>query len=239
MATMQHLVSGAAELGLTLNQGQLERFQTYFEELTDWNRRFNLTSITSFEDVQVKHFLDSLTVKLAGESLEGARVIDIGSGAGLPGLPLRIVFVKMELVLLESKGKKAAFLKHIVQKLDLSKIVVIASRAEVAARLSQYRESFDIVLSRAVAPLPELVELSLPFVKTNGVFIAQKKGIIAAEIIESAEAIKLMGGHLREVKTIDLKELSGGRRLVIIDKVSSTPEAYPRRPGMPRKRPIG
>ena len=225
-------------MGLTLDQGQLGLFQTYYEELADWNRRLNLTSITGFDDVQLKHFLDSLTITLAGHPLVGARVIDIGAGAGFPGLPLKIVFPDMKLVLLESRGKKATFLEHIVEKLSLADVEVIASRAEEAARLTNYRESFDIVLSRAVAPLPTLVELALPFARTGGVFIAQKKGDIDAEVEEAARAIKLLGGRLREVKPVDLKELAGGRRLVIIDKVSPTPQAYPRRPGMPKKRPI-
>jgi 16S rRNA (guanine527-N7)-methyltransferase len=235
---MQFLVSGASELGLTLDQCQLGRFQTYYEELTDWNRRLNLTSITGFEDVQVKHFLDSLTVTLAGQPLVDARVIDIGAGAGFPGLPLKIVFPDMKLVLLESRGKKAAFLEYIVTKLGLADVEVIASRAEEAARFTNFRESFDVVLSRAVAPLPALVELALPFSKVGGVFIAQKKGAVDTEIEEATRAIKLLGGRLREIKAVDLKELAGGRRLVIIDKVSPTPEAYPRRPGMPAKRPI-
>ena len=225
-------------MGLTLDQGQLDLFQTYYEELADWNRRLNLTSITGFDDVQVKHFLDSLTVTLAGQPLKDVRVIDIGAGAGFPGLPLKIVFPDMKLVLLESRGKKAAFLEYIVEKLILADVEVIASRAEQVARLSQYRESFDIVLSRAVAPLPELVELALPFARTGGFFIAQKKGDIDAEVEEAAGAIKLLGGRLREVKTVDLKVLAGGRHLVIIEKVSPTPQAYPRRPGMPKKRPI-
>ncbi|MES0278801.1 MAG: 16S rRNA (guanine(527)-N(7))-methyltransferase RsmG [Dehalococcoidales bacterium] len=238
MATMQLLVSGAAEMGLILDQVQLDLFQTYYEELVDWNRRLNLTSITGFDDVQLKHFLDSLTVTLAGQPLEDARVIDIGAGAGFPGLPLKIVFPDMKLVLLESRGKKATFLEHIVKKLGYADIEVIARRAEEVARLTNYRESFDIVLARAVAPLPELAELALPFAGTGSVFIAQKKGGIDTEVEEAAEAIKLLGGRLREVKTVDLKELAGDRRLVIIDKVSLTPQAYPRRPGMPKKRPI-
>jgi 16S rRNA (guanine527-N7)-methyltransferase len=235
---MQHLVSGAAELGLTLNQVQLGRFQTFYEELTDWNRRFNLTSITGFEDVQVKHFLDSLSLVIAGERLNSTRIIDVGAGAGLPGLPLKIVFSEAKLVLLESRGKKVTFLNHIVKKLSLTNVEVISSRAEDAAHLGQYRESFDVVVSRAVAPLPELVELTLPFARTGGVFITQKKGDIDTEVEEATKAIKLLGGRLREVKVIDLKELSDGRRLVIIDKISPTPKAYPRRAGMPRKRPI-
>jgi len=235
---MQHLISGAAELGLTLNQGQLDRFQTYYEELTDWNRRINLTSITGFEDVQLKHFLDSLTLVMTLERQGDARFIDVGAGAGLPGLPLKIILPVIKLVLLESRRKKAAFLSHLVDELGFSDVEVVASRAEEAAHLGHFRESFDVVLSRAVAPLPALVELALPFVRTGGVFIAQKKGGIDAEVEGAARAIKLLGGRLREVKAVDLKELSGDRRLVIIDKISPTPEAYPRRPGMPKKRPI-
>lgn len=235
---MQYLISGAAELGLTLDQSQLDRFQTYYAELTDWNRRINLTSITGFEDVQLKHFLDSLTLVMALERQGDARFIDVGAGAGLPGLPLKIVLPGIKLVLLEATRKKAAFLSHLIDKLGFSDVEVVAARAEEAARLTQYRESFDVVLSRAVAPLPALVELTLPFARTGGVFIAQKKGDIDAEVKGAARAIKLLGGRLREVKAIDLKELSRDRRLVIIDKVSATPQAYPRRPGMPHKRPI-
>ena len=235
---MQLLVSGTAELGLTLDQVQLDRFQTYYEELTDWNRRLNLTSITGFEDVQVKHFLDSLTLIMAVGRPGGARVIDVGAGAGLPGLPLKIVLPGIKLVLLETRRKKAAFLSHLRDKLGFSDVEVVNARAEEAAHLGRYRESFDVVLSRAVAPLPALVELTLPFARTGGVFIAQKMGDLDAEVEEAASAIKLLGGRLREVKAVDLKELAGGRRLVIIDKVSPTPEAYPRRPGMPQKRPI-
>ena len=235
---MQHLISGAAELGLTLNQGQLDRFQTHYEELTDWNHRINLTSITGFKDVQLRHFLDSLTLVMAIERPGDARVIDVGAGAGLPGLPLKIILPGIKLVLLESKRKKAAFLSHLIDKLGFSDVEVVTARAEEAAQLGQYRESFDVVLSRAVAPLPALVELALPFARTGGVFIAQKKGNIDAEVEGAARAIKLLGGRLREVKAVDLKELSGDRRLVIIGKISPTPEAYPRRPGMPQKRPI-
>lgn len=235
---MQHLISGAAELGLILDQGQLDRFQTYYEELRDWNRRINLTSITKFEDVQLKHFLDSLTLVMALGRPGDARFIDVGAGAGLPGLPLKIVLPSIKLVLLEATRKKAAFLSHLVDKLGFSDVEVVASRSEDAAHLGRYRESFDVVLSRAVAPLPALVELTLPFARTGGVFIAQKKGDLDTEVEEAARAIKLLGGRLREVKAVDLKELSADRRLVIIDKVSPTPPAYPRRPGMPQKRPI-
>ncbi len=238
MTTMQYLISGAAELGLALDQGQLGQFQTYYEELTDWNRRINLTSITGFEDVQLRHFLDSLTLVLALGRPDDGRFIDVGAGAGLPGLPLKIVLPGIKLVLLEATRKKAAFLSHLIDKLGFSDVEVVAARAEEAAQLAQYRESFDVVLSRAVAPLPALVELALPFARTGGVFISQKKGEIDTEVEEAARAIKLLGGRLREVKAVDLKELSGDRRLVIIDKVSATPQAYPRRPGMPQKRPI-
>ena len=201
----------------------------------------NLTAITDYEEVQVKHFLDSLTVTLAlrqSIASNNARVIDVGSGAGIPGLPLKILFPKMSLMLLESTAKKAIFLNHIKQKLELDDVEVVVGRAEEVAHLSEYRERFDIVLSRAVASLPTLVELALPFCTIGGSFVAQKKGNIDLEISRAAKAINTMGGSLREVKRVELEEFTDARQLVIIDKVSLTPLQYPRRPGIPAKRPL-
>ena len=238
---MEKLKSGAAKLGLELTPGQLELFQLYYQELVDWNQRMNLTAITDYEEVQVKHFLDSLTVTLGmkqpiGES--DCRVIDVGTGAGLPGIPLKIVLPEIKLVLLDSTAKKAAFLHHLKQKLELDDVEIVVGRAEAVAHKSQYRERFDVVLSRAVAPLPTLVELTLPFGAVGGTFIAQKKGAIDPELSQASRAISLLGGKQREVKRIDLEEFTDERWLVIIDKVSPTPEQYPRRPGMPAKRPL-
>jgi 16S rRNA (guanine527-N7)-methyltransferase len=238
---MERLTSGAKKLGLNLNSSQLEQFQIYYRELIDWNRRMNLTHITDYEDVQIKHFLDSHTVTMAGQqtiSDAGISLIDVGTGAGIPGLPLKIVFGNIRLVLLDATTKKSAFLYHIKQKLGLDDVEIVVGRAEEIAHQTRYREQFDIVLSRGVASLPTLVELTLPFCTIGGRFIAQKKGAIDPEISQAGKAIGLLGGRLREVKRVDLEEFADERQLIITDKVAATPLQYPRRPGIPAKRPL-
>jgi len=238
---MEKLKAGARELGLELTPAQLEQFDSYYKELIDWNGRVNLTAITEYEEIQLKHFLDSLTIILAWPpqaTQKDLRIIDVGTGAGLPGIPLKIAFPAIELVLLEATAKKADFLSHIVQKLGLDGVEVVAGRAEDVAHQPHYREKFDLALSRAVAALPALVELTLPFCAVGGSFIAQKKGAINEEIDRAGRAISLLGGSLREVRRVDLPPLPNERYLVIIDKLSPTPEKYPRRPGLPAKRPL-
>jgi 16S rRNA (guanine527-N7)-methyltransferase len=236
---MEKLITGAKKLGLQLTAKQLEQFSIYYQELVDWNQRMNLTKITNYEDVQIKHFLDSLTVTLARLPRNAdLRLIDIGTGTGIPGLPLKILFPDIRLVLLEATAKKAAFLHHLKHKLELDNAEMVVGRAEEIAHRAQYREQFDLVLSRGVAPLPTLVELTLPFCLIGGCFIAQKKGDTRSEIELATKAISLLGGKLREVKGIDLAEFTDQRQLIIIDKVSPTPPPYPRRPGVPSKRPL-
>jgi 16S rRNA (guanine527-N7)-methyltransferase len=237
---MERLTSGAIKLGFPLSSAQLEQFSTYYQELTAWNKRVNLTRITSPQEVPVKHFLDSLTITLAFKLPPdtGFRVIDVGSGAGLPGIPLKLLLPGIRLVLLEATRKKANFLEHIRGKLGLEDTEIIVGRAEAVAYDSRYREAFDLVLSRAVARLPALVELTLPFCSVGGRFIAQKKGAIKSEIDEASGAIESLGGSLREIKRVELEELADERYLVVIDKVALTPELYPRRPGIPVKRPL-
>jgi len=237
---MEKLKAKAKELGLGLKPIQLEQFEVYYQELIDWNQRVNLTAITDYEDVQLKHFLDSLTITLAWppENNAGLRLIDVGTGAGLPGVPLKIAFPEIKLTLLEATAKKADFLHRIVKKLGLGNVGVVVGRAEDVAHQPQYREGFDLVLSRAVASLPALVELALPFAAVGGGFIAQKKGAIDEEIGRADRAIELLGGRLRELKRVELAEFADERYLVIIDKISPTPAKYPRRPGIPAKRPL-
>ncbi len=241
MAIMKKLESGARKLGLNLNPGQLEQFTIYYQELVDWNRRMNLTAITDYEAVQTKHFLDSLTLTLVlKRPMDGVglRVVDIGTGAGLPGIPLKILWPGIELTLIEATAKKADFLHHLVSKLGLDNIEIVVGRAETVAHDAEYREKFDLVVSRAVASLPALVELTLPFCNVGGSFIAQKKGDIELEVSQATRAISLLGGSLREVKRVEMEEFADVRWLVVIDKVKPTPHQYPRRPGIPAKRPI-
>jgi 16S rRNA (guanine527-N7)-methyltransferase len=239
---MEKLIEGAGKLGIEFNARQVKQFELYYQELIEWNRKINLTAITDYSSVQVKHFLDSLTITLAlpGEEVERPdfNIVDIGTGAGFPGLPLKILFAQPRLVLIEPTTKKTAFLHHLIHKLELENVEVLNSRAEEAAHLPLYREQFSLVLSRAVALLPTLVELTLPFCRIGGSFVAQKKGKLDREIDRAEKAIATLGGKLDQIKKIELDEFYDVRYLVIIDKMYPTPIKYPRRPGMPRRRPI-
>jgi 16S rRNA (guanine527-N7)-methyltransferase len=235
---METLIAGAARLGVQLTAEQAAQFETYYRELVDWNQRFNLTRITGYEEAQVKHFLDSLTVCLAWPSTPAVRFVDIGSGAGLPGIPLKIVYPDAEALLLEATTKKTVFLKHVVGVLGLSGVEVHAGRAEDVARDPAYRERFDLALARAVASLPALVEMGLPFCAVGGRFVAQKKGDITAEVAQSLKAARLMGGRVVKSHPVDLPELADGRYLIIYEKTARTPGAYPRRPGLPASKPL-
>ncbi len=239
---MKQLIAGAGKLGIQLNARHVEQFELYYRELIEWNTRINLTAITNHHSVQVKHFLDSLTVTLALPAKELQRpdltIADIGTGAGFPSLPLKILFPRPTLVLVEPTAKKIAFLQHIVRKLQLENVEVVNARAEEVAHLPLYREQFVLVLSRAVALLPTLVELTLPFCRVGGRFIAQKKGQIEQEVNSAKEAIAVLGGKLNQIRKIELEELGEARYLVIIDKICPTPDRYPRRAGLPKRRPI-
>ena len=239
---MKKLIEGAGKLGIEFNARQVRQFELYYQELIEWNKKINLTAITNYSSVQVNHFLDSLTVTLAWPKEEVERpdfnIIDIGTGAGFPGVPLKILLPQLRLVLIEPTTKKIAFLHHIIRKLELENVEVLNSRAEEAAHLPLYREQFALVLSRAVALLPTLAELTLPFCRIGGRFIAQKKGEIDQEINGAKEAIAALGGKLDQIKKIELDEFNEGRYLVIIGKIHPTPNKYPRRPGLPKRRPI-
>ena len=237
---MEILGESAKQLGIQLTSLQLDQFETYFQELADWNQRMNLTSVVEYEEVQVKHFLDSLTVVLAlPRGLGGlGSVVDVGAGPGFPGLPLKLVYPELRLALVESVGKKADFLRHLVATLGLSGVEVHTGRAERLSHQPELREAFDLVVTRALARLPVLAEYALPFCVTGGVMLALKHGGIDAELAAAAHAMEVLGGRLGKVTPVEVTGLTDNRILVAVDKIGATPERYPRRPGIPAKRPL-
>lgn len=238
---MEPLITGARELNITLTNHQLAAFETCYRELVDWNQRFNLTAITDREGILVRHFLDSLSCLKAlprAKLAAGARVIDVGTGAGFPGLPLKTVCPGMQLTLLEATGKKVTFLEHLVRVLGLKGVEVIHGRAEELGRNPVHREQYDWALARAVAEMPSLAEYLLPLVQVGGALLAQKGEGAAAEVHEADAAIVTLGGRVRQLVPVELRGLAETRYLVVVDKVAATPKKYPRRPGMPQKRPL-
>jgi 16S rRNA (guanine527-N7)-methyltransferase len=210
-------------------------FEEYLKELLVWNKRFNLTSITDPEEIELKHFKDSLSISQVIDLTDQA-IIDIGTGAGFPGIPLKIKYPDIQLTLVEATRKKVKFLRSVILKLDLKDVEIIWGRAEEVAK--EKREQFDIAISRAVAKLNILSELALPFVKVGGFFIAYKEEKVEDEIKTADNAIKVLGGKIKEIKKLKLPGSDIIRSLVIIEKISPTPEKYPRRPGMANKRPL-
>jgi 16S rRNA (guanine527-N7)-methyltransferase len=240
MTLVDVLFSVIKRLGFDLKDEQITLFQRYFEELTDWNIRINLTAITDYSEVQAKHFLDSLTVSLVipKDVSENGTLMDVGSGAGFPGLPLKILYPGLRITLVESVGKKAAFLNHMADTLGLEGLEVRAQRAESLAHDPRMRENFDVVVSRAVAEMSVLAELTLPLCKPGGIVVAQKKSGVNDEIKRAERAISLLGGTLERIETVDLEEIGEQRWLVVLAKTSASPSGYPRRPGLPAKRPL-
>ncbi len=239
---MEQLAAGAARLGYALTSAQLSLFKTYRTELMLWNEHTNLTSITDEAQVETRHFLDSLTVLLALDADEAVSphlwILDVGSGAGCPGIPLKIVLPQARVSLLEATGKKVRFLRHLVTELGLSDTEVLQGRAEDLGRLPLHREAFPLVVSRAVAQLATLAEFCLPFCSVGGSFVALKKGDVTLEIQEACAAIGLLGGDNPRVINIPPSLAGNDHCLVTIRKIAPTPGRYPRRPGIPTKRPL-
>ncbi len=228
-----------ALLGLEITPAQIEAFRYYVEELLAWNRHTNLTAITDLDAIMTRHLLDSLSCLLAiGVPAGGLKVIDVGTGAGFPGLPLKIVYPVIDLTLLEATGKKTQFLEHVVAELGLQGVTIITTRAEEAGHMPGLRERYDWVLARAVAHLRTLAEYLLPLCRVGGVCLAQKGKGAAEEVQEAAAALDLLGGVLRDLLPVHLPGVEQTHYLVLIDKTRPTPAKYPRRPGMPTKRPL-
>jgi 16S rRNA (guanine527-N7)-methyltransferase len=236
-------VEAAAQLlGIELGPAQLARFDRFGAALREGNRRVNLTRITDPRDIETKHFLDSLSAATplrerlgAGEPL---RLVDVGSGGGLPGLPLKIAFPALRLTLVESIGKKARFLQQVVAELDLPDVEVLAERAETAARAAAHRDAYDWATARALGPLPVVIELCAPFLEPGGLLVAQRRGDLEAEVLAAAPAYAALKLWARAPIPLHLPGLDDGRGLVLGEKYAPTPARYPRRPGVPRKRPL-
>ena len=234
----EELQKAAAEYGINLTETQIAQYNRYFELLIEWNEKINLTAITAPKDVAIKHIIDSITAYDAALFQAGTTVIDVGTGAGFPGLPLKIFCPEIKLTLMDSLNKRIKFLQTVVEELGLTDVECVHARAEEGARNKKYRESFDIAVSRAVARLPILCEYCLPFVKKGGHFIALKGMQYNDEAEEAVKAIKVMGGSSTEIRPVKLPEIDDKRAVIIINKTMPTPKTYPRKAGTPTKNPI-
>lgn len=231
------LARGAGELGLKLEREKVETFRVFYRVLVEENAKYNLTSITGEKEVAVKHFLDSLTCAGMLE-LKGSFLIDLGTGAGFPGLPLKIYCPEMELLLVDSARKKAEFVGGLIKRLGLSGAWARGDRAESMGAGGDFREKADVVVSRAVAPMNVLAELCLPLVRVGGVFLAMKGPGREEETKAAGRVIELLGGRVERVERMTLPLIPEERKLVLVKKIGPTPAGYPRRPGIPAKRPI-
>lgn len=232
------LLAGARELGVELSGDALEAFDRYAALLRSWNTRMNLVSKASLAKIESRHLLDSLTAALVLGRAPSGRVIDVGSGAGFPGLPLKIVYPGIDLTLVEATQKKARFLEAAVDALGLDGAEVVAERAERLGQDPAYRETFDVVLARALAPLPVLAELTLPLCRRGGVVVAYKSPGVEDEVAETRRAVKLLGGAPPQIVEVPAAVTGDPRVLVTIEKRGPTPGKYPRRPGLPAKQPL-
>ena len=238
MSFAEILKKAAEEYGISLSETQLRQFDRYQELLVEWNQKMNLTALTEPKDVAIKHMIDSVSVYDEKWFSEGMSVIDVGTGAGFPGLPLKILCPSLKVTLLDSLNKRVKFLETVVSELGLSDIVCVHARAEEAARQKQYREKFDAVVSRAVARLPILAEYDLPFVRVGGFFAAMKGAKYEEEAQEAKKAVKLLGGGEPVLREIKLPGLEDKRGIIYIRKEKKTPSVYPRKAGTPEKNPI-
>lgn len=236
---MKHILESRLEpLHITLSSMQLDQFDKFYDLLVEWNKVMNLTGITEYQDVVEKHFLDSLSIVKIIDMNQIEYAIDIGTGAGFPGIPLKIAFPDINIVLLDSLNKRIKFLDHIIEELKLDGIRTIHGRAEDYAREAGYREKFDLCVSRAVANLASLSEYCLPYVRVGGRFVSYKSGDIEQEISEGERAIKILGGKVYQVEKFNLPGTEIQRSFVMIKKMKNTQNKYPRKAGMPTKEPL-
>lgn len=232
------LTEKVKELSIVLNDKQIQQFEQYYNILVEWNKVMNLTAITEYEEVVEKHFLDSLTIVDAINMEKIETLIDVGTGAGFPGIPLKIAFPHLKVTLLDSLNKRIKFLNEVIDLLELDDIKTIHGRAEDYAKQAEYREQYDICVSRAVANLATLSEYCLPYVKVDGLFVPYKSGEIDEELKSSEKAVSILGGKVEEVVKFQLPGTDIGRSFVKIHKIKETKKKYPRKAGMATKEPL-
>ena len=232
----EKMILNVDKLGITLSEIQLKQFYNYMNLLIEWNKKINLTAITEPNEIILKHFVDSLTI--SKYISDGTRVVDVGTGAGFPGIPLKMYRQDIEITLLDSLQKRINFLDEVIRELNLEKIETVHSRVEDFGKDKKYREKFDIATSRAVANLATLSEYLLPLVKVGGKVISMKGSLIEEELELSKNAIKILGGKVEKVDEFNLPNSDISRNIILIDKIKETPNKYPRKAGEPSKKPL-
>ena len=238
MIFAEYLTQAAAQAGFSLTGKQREQFCRYYELLISWNEKMNLTAITQPQEVALKHMTDSLTAYDAEVFAAASSVVDVGTGAGFPGIPLKIFLPDLPLTLMDSLNKRLIFLQEVVEQLELSGVQIVHARAEDAGRDRRQREKYGVALSRAVARLNVLSELCLPLLKPGGWFVAMKGAQYQEEILEARRAVLLLGGEVKRVLPVQLPGLEDKRAVIYIQKIGMTPRDYPRRAGLPEKKPL-
>lgn len=233
---LEKFKAGLEKLNISLTEKQIEQFLMYYELLIEKNKVMNLTAITEYDEVIEKHFLDSISLCQVYDLTKPVKVLDLGTGAGFPGIPLKIAFPEIEITLADSLNKRIKFLDEVIAELGLEKVTTVHARAEELARNKAHREAYDLVVSRAVANLSTLGEYCIPFVNISGNFISYKSGEVENEVENAGKAIKILGGQLKEVYKFELSDQK--RSFVVIEKVKATPKTYPRKAGTPSKEPL-
>lgn len=234
--SFEQFIEELKKISVELNEKQLEQFRVYYEMLVEKNKVMNLTGITEWDEVLEKHFLDSISLCQVYDLSKPVKILDMGTGAGFPGIPLKIAFPEVEITLADSLNKRIKFLDEVVEELGLKKVTTIHARAEELAKNKEHRENYDLVVSRAVANLSTLGEYCIPFVKIGGNFISYKSGEIEEEINAAKNAVKILGGQIKDVYKFDLSDQK--RSFVMIEKIKTTPKTYPRKAGTPSKEPL-
>ncbi len=235
------LTDGAQRLGINLNEEQIKKFCRYLELLVQWNQKINLTSLKTPQEIIIKHFLDSIScIKVINKYIdaEGVSVIDVGAGAGFPGIPIKIICPSVRLSLLEARKKKTIFLKKITEEMNFQQVKILNGRAETFGKCADHRERYDIAISRAVAHLNTLSEYCLPLVRVGGLFVAQKGRSYKKETEKSFKTIQVLGGEIIGAEKVRIPFINQERYLLVIKKIKDTPSKYPRKEGLPQKRPL-